>query len=76
MSSKVFFAYLRARSDKGNKISKIKNLFERANSLLSGNCESSADKFQGLRSHVDGTVQLRHGESIGMGSREYELIEV
>ena len=30
MSSKVYFANLRARSDKSNKISKIKNLFERA----------------------------------------------
>ena len=47
-----------------------------ANSLLSCNCEAGADKFQGLRSHVDGTVQLRHGEAIGMGSREYELVEI
>jgi uncharacterized Fe-S center protein len=47
-----------------------------AHSLLSCNCEAGADKFQGLRSHVDGTIQLRHGESIGMGNREYELIEV
>ncbi|MDT8899710.1 DUF362 domain-containing protein [Anaeroselena agilis] len=43
-------------------------------SLLSCNHEAGADKFQGLRSHVDGTVQLRHGEEIGMGSRDYELI--
>lgn len=45
-----------------------------ANSLLSCNCEVGADKFQGLRAHVDGTVQLRHGEEIGMGKRAYELI--
>ena len=45
-------------------------------SLLSCNCAAGADKFQGLRSHVDGTVQLRYGEEIGMGSRAYELIEI
>lgn len=43
-------------------------------SLLACNHEAGADKFQGLRSHVDGTIQLRYGEEIGMGSREYELI--
>ena len=43
-------------------------------SLLSCNCEAGANKFLGLRSHVDGTVQLRYGEEIGMGSRDYELI--
>ena len=43
-------------------------------SLLSCNCEVGADKFHGLRSHVDGTIQLRYGEEIGMGSRDYELI--
>ncbi|SDE56248.1 DUF362 domain-containing protein [Sporomusa acidovorans] len=45
-----------------------------AASFLTGNCEAGADKFQGLRSHIDGTIQLRYGEEIGMGSREYELI--
>ncbi|MBP2649482.1 MAG: 4Fe-4S ferredoxin iron-sulfur binding domain protein [Firmicutes bacterium] len=43
-------------------------------SFLSCNCEAGADKFHGLRSHIDGTIQLRYGEEIGMGSREYELI--
>ena len=43
-------------------------------SFLSCNCEAGADKFQGLRSHVDGTIQLRYGEEIGLGSRDYELI--
>lgn len=45
-----------------------------SDSFLSCNCEAGADKFHGLRSHVDGTIQLRHGEEIGMGSRDYELI--
>ncbi|WP_371377019.1 DUF362 domain-containing protein [Sporomusa aerivorans] len=44
------------------------------NSLLACNHEAGADKFHGLRAHVDGTVQLRYGEEIGMGSRDYELI--
>jgi uncharacterized Fe-S center protein len=43
-------------------------------SLLSCNHEAGADKFHGLRSHIDGTIQLRYGEEIGMGSRDYELI--
>jgi|GEM_PF-2594032 len=43
-------------------------------SLLTCNHESGADKFHGLRSHIDGTNQMRHGEEIGMGSRDYELI--
>lgn len=45
-----------------------------SDSLLSCNHESGADKFQGLRSYIDGTIQLRYGEEIGMGSRDYELI--
>lgn len=45
-----------------------------SNSFLSCNCEAGADKFHGLRSYVDGTVQLQYGEEIGMGSRKYELI--
>lgn len=45
-----------------------------ANTLLSANLEAGADKFHGLRSHIDATVQLRYGEEIGMGSREYKLI--
>lgn len=47
-----------------------------SNTLLSANWEAGADKFHGLRSHVDGTVQLRYGEEIGMGSRKYDLIEI
>lgn len=43
-------------------------------SLLSANWEDGADKFKGLRSYIDGTIQLRYGEEIGMGSRDYELI--
>ena len=45
-----------------------------SHSFLSSNLEAGADKFQGLRPHIDGTTQMRHGEEIGMGSRDYELI--
>lgn len=43
-------------------------------SLLQSDCEAGADKFHCLRSHIDGTNQLRYGEEIGLGSRDYELI--
>jgi uncharacterized Fe-S center protein len=29
-----------------------------------------------LRPHIDATVQMQHGEEIGMGSRDYELISL
>lgn len=45
-----------------------------SHSLLSSNLEAGADKFYGLRPHIDGTIQMRYGEEIGMGSRDYELI--
>lgn len=45
-----------------------------SDSLLKHNCREGEDKFQGLRSYVDGTIQLSYGEEIGMGSRKYELI--
>lgn len=35
-----------------------------------------ADKFRDLHPDVDPTVQLRHAEELGMGTRDYELIEV
>ncbi|MDS1029814.1 DUF362 domain-containing protein [Bacillota bacterium LX-D] len=43
-------------------------------SLLSCNYEEGADKFHGLRPYIDATIQMRYGEEIGMGSRDYELI--
>ncbi|MFZ5644780.1 MAG: DUF362 domain-containing protein [Bacillota bacterium] len=45
-----------------------------SDSHLSCNHEAGADKFKGLRSYIDGTIQMRHGEEIGMGSRDYKLI--
>lgn len=43
-------------------------------SLLSANHAAGADKFRGVRPYIDGTIQLRYGEEIGMGTRAYELI--
>jgi uncharacterized Fe-S center protein len=43
-------------------------------SMLEHNLEAGGDKFRGLRSNVEPTVQLSYGEEIGLGSRKYELI--
>jgi uncharacterized Fe-S center protein len=45
-------------------------------SLLETNLESGGDKFRGLRSNTEPTVQLSYGEEIGLGRREYELIKL
>jgi uncharacterized protein len=45
-------------------------------SMLENNLEAGADKFNGLRSYTEPTVQLRYGEEIGLGSRKYELIRI
>lgn len=45
-----------------------------ADSLLTSNAEPGKDKFQGIRSYVDGSMQLSYAEKIGMGSRDYELV--
>jgi len=45
-------------------------------SSLHFNHEAGADKFRGAWPMVDGTHQLRYGEEIGLGSREYKLVEI
>ncbi len=47
-----------------------------AESSLSDGYRSGEDKFRDLHPEVDPTVQLRHGEEIGLGTRNYELIEI
>lgn len=37
---------------------------------------AGADKFTALFPHLDPTVQLAHGEKIGLGTRRYELTQV
>ncbi len=45
-------------------------------SSLQCNHEAGADKFKGAWPKVDGTHQLKYGEKIGLGSRDYELVEI
>lgn len=47
-----------------------------ASSSLHNNHEKGADKFRGLWPMVDGTHQLKYGEKIGLGIRDYELVEI
>ncbi|HIU64022.1 MAG TPA: DUF362 domain-containing protein [Candidatus Avacidaminococcus intestinavium] len=46
-----------------------------ANSALKESLPAGQDKFLHLHNYVDGTKALAYAEKIGMGSREYELIE-
>ncbi len=47
-----------------------------SHSMLSCDCKAGEDKFHALRSETRGSHQLSYGEEIGMGSCEYELIEI
>lgn len=45
-------------------------------SELTSNFREGEDKFRGVWIEVDSTVQLMYGEQIGLGSRDYELINI
>jgi uncharacterized Fe-S center protein len=45
-------------------------------SKLSDGYSVGGDKFMDLHPDVDPTVQLRHAEKLGMGTRDYELVEL
>jgi hypothetical protein len=45
-------------------------------SVLSANKGPGEDKFSGLYPKVDWTVQLAHGEKIGLGRRTYDLVKI
>jgi uncharacterized protein len=45
-------------------------------SCLASHKEIGGDKFRGLYPKVDWTVQLEHGEEIGLGRRDYDLIQI
>ena len=34
------------------------------------------DKFRGVWDEVDGRVQIRYGEEVGLGTADYELIKL
>ncbi len=42
---------------------------------LAQNYSPGQDKFWGIRSNIDHTVQLNYAEEIGLGTRKYELVE-
>jgi uncharacterized Fe-S center protein len=46
------------------------------NGGLSSSYRAGGDKFRDLHPEVDSTVQLRYAEALGLGTRDYELIEV
>ncbi|MBW1990266.1 MAG: DUF362 domain-containing protein [Deltaproteobacteria bacterium] len=43
---------------------------------LSGDLSPGADKFKGCWDYTKGTIQMTYGEQIGLGTREYTLVEV
>jgi hypothetical protein len=47
-----------------------------ANTALQTGHEPGGDKFRGVYPHIDWTVQLAHGEAVGLGSRAYELVKI
>ncbi|MDY6863989.1 MAG: DUF362 domain-containing protein [Thermodesulfobacteriota bacterium] len=46
------------------------------NSILKTNLATGSDKFRGIFPEINWEVQLDYGEKIGLGSRDYELVEV
>jgi uncharacterized Fe-S center protein len=47
-----------------------------ANSLLQKNREPGKDKFQGVWENTCGNIQMDYGEKIGLGRKDYRLIEI
>lgn len=47
-----------------------------AHSHLKCNHEQGKDKFKGIRKSTEGYIQIEYAEKLGMGSKEYTLIEI
>ncbi|MCE5214918.1 MAG: DUF362 domain-containing protein, partial [Methanobacterium sp.] len=45
-------------------------------SMLHDHHEKNSDKFKGVWKNVDGRIQLRYAEEIGLGCMEYDLITI
>lgn len=45
-------------------------------SCLDDSTEENQDKFKMIYPRIDSTIQLKHAEKIGLGSRNYELIKI
>ncbi|MBI5183490.1 MAG: DUF362 domain-containing protein [Nitrospinae bacterium] len=54
----------------------VNNQIGNRDSNLTCNYESGEDKFRGVYPHIDWTIQLSYGESLGLGSRGYKLIKI
>ena len=46
------------------------------NSVISDHAGPGVEKFQLVHPDADPTIQLEYGESIGLGNRKYELVEI
>jgi uncharacterized Fe-S center protein len=46
------------------------------NSLLEKNREQGKDKFQGVWQNTMGKIQVDYGTEIGLGNKNYKLIEI
>lgn len=46
------------------------------NSELTDNFEAGKDKFKGLHKHTESYIQISYGEELGLGTSEYNLIEI
>lgn len=46
------------------------------NTALANGHEPGGDKFRGVYPEIDWEVQLEHGQKMGIGSREYELVRI
>ena len=47
-----------------------------SDSLLTGHHAKGGDKFRGVHPHTDGERQLAYAEEIGLGTRQYELVNI
>lgn len=54
----------------------VNNAPGNANTALQSGHEPGGDKFRGVYPHINWEVQLEHGEKIGLGSRDYELVKI
>lgn len=45
-------------------------------SLLTHNHDKGEDKFRGLYNKIEGSIQMKYGQEIGLGSIDYELIRI
>jgi len=54
----------------------VNNARGNRDTALSSGLEPGGDKFRGVYPEIDWEVQLEHGEKIGLGSREYQLVKL